>query len=223
MQLMSTADIYVRFDDVKFSKGSFTNRVQIKTRQGKTWASLPVGKQDDRSIDGITIANLDVVFGRIRSQIIENYRSARFLSDAVSIFDQVVSAGSTNLSDISYNSTICLLDYFGVLEQLTLLDIRDLQISGSGSDRVLEICRQTGAKNYLSANGGLKYLDHSKFESNGISVQYPIYKLEPWEQSGDQFDPYVSALDVVANCGPKAQDMIEIQYESWRDRIESTT
>ena len=36
------ADIYVHYDDVQFSKGSFVNRVQIKTNKGTQWLTVPL-------------------------------------------------------------------------------------------------------------------------------------------------------------------------------------
>ncbi len=38
------SDIFVFYDDVQFSKGSFTNRVQIKTPQGSRWLTVPIKK-----------------------------------------------------------------------------------------------------------------------------------------------------------------------------------
>ena len=42
LEQMRVADTYVHYDDVQFSKGSFTNRVQIKTAQGIQWLSMPL-------------------------------------------------------------------------------------------------------------------------------------------------------------------------------------
>ena len=36
------ADIYVHYVDVQFSKGSFTNRVQVKVATGSEWLTIPV-------------------------------------------------------------------------------------------------------------------------------------------------------------------------------------
>ncbi len=36
------ADVYVHYPDVQFSKGSFTNRVQVKTAGGSRWLTLPL-------------------------------------------------------------------------------------------------------------------------------------------------------------------------------------
>src|ERR1700722_18634953 len=36
------ADVYDHYDDVQFSKGWFTNRVQIKTAAGSKWLTVPL-------------------------------------------------------------------------------------------------------------------------------------------------------------------------------------
>src|SRR5436190_13002705 len=38
----SLADVFVHYDDVQYSKGSFTNRVQVKTAAGSTWMTVPL-------------------------------------------------------------------------------------------------------------------------------------------------------------------------------------
>ena len=35
-------DVYVHYGDVQFSKGGFTNRVQIKTARGIKWMTVPL-------------------------------------------------------------------------------------------------------------------------------------------------------------------------------------
>jgi hypothetical protein len=42
LEQMCLADAYVHYDDVQFSKGSFTNRVQIKTAMGVQWLTVPL-------------------------------------------------------------------------------------------------------------------------------------------------------------------------------------
>jgi hypothetical protein len=53
---IALADVFVFYTDVQFSKGSFTNRVQIKTPAGSTWMTVPL--QDlklGQSIDDVAV------------------------------------------------------------------------------------------------------------------------------------------------------------------------
>ena len=42
MEQIRLADVFVHYNDVQFSKGSFVNRVQIKTSQGTKWMTVPL-------------------------------------------------------------------------------------------------------------------------------------------------------------------------------------
>ena len=41
LEQLRLADVFVHYDDVQFSKGSFVNRVQIKTASGVRWMTIP--------------------------------------------------------------------------------------------------------------------------------------------------------------------------------------
>ena len=42
LEQIKLADVLIHYDDVTFSKGSFTNRVQIKTLDGLKWLTIPL-------------------------------------------------------------------------------------------------------------------------------------------------------------------------------------
>ena len=61
LELISLADIFVIYDDVQFSKGSFTNRVQIKSPNGKqSWLTIPMeGLKSGQKINEIFLKNIN--------------------------------------------------------------------------------------------------------------------------------------------------------------------
>ena len=42
LEQMLLADVFIHYDDVQFSKGSFTNRVQLNTESGSLWMTVPL-------------------------------------------------------------------------------------------------------------------------------------------------------------------------------------
>ncbi len=42
LEQVRLCDICVHYDDVQFSKGSFTNRVQLKLADGSRWMTVPL-------------------------------------------------------------------------------------------------------------------------------------------------------------------------------------
>jgi hypothetical protein len=129
-------------------------------------------------------------------------------------------AGGESLSDVALASTRLLRDYLGQRNGPEFADAAAMDVAGTAWNRVLEICRLVGADEYLSALGGLRYLNHEEFEAHGVDILYPEYDLSPWPQMHGDFDPYVSSLDLVANCGKEGSSRVECRIVHWRDALD---
>ena len=88
----------------------------------------------------------------------------------------------------------------------------ELKASGAKSEMIIGLCRQVGADAYLAGTGGSKdYLDLDAFARAGIRVlwqdfQHPRYAQLPMR---DSFIERLSAIDMLANCGPESARMLE--------------
>ena len=61
LEQIKLADIIVHYDDVQFSKGSFTNRVQIKTKDGFKWMTVLLEKVKlNQKIEEVQISKMDI-------------------------------------------------------------------------------------------------------------------------------------------------------------------
>lgn len=103
-----------------------------------------------------------------------------------------------------------------------MLDVRELCIDGSGSQRVLNIVRALGGSVYLTGHGARNYLDHEAFEQVGIQVNYMQYKRHPYPQRWGEFTPFVTALDLVASLGRDGLQHISSTGVAWREFISRT-
>ncbi len=76
-----------------------------------------------------------------------------------------------------------------------------LKPEGKKSSLIVDIMNKFDDASYLSGVGAKDYHDQSLFDKNGIQViwqefEHPFYK----QQYGD-FEPYLSAIDLLLNCG----------------------
>lgn len=209
IEQMRLSDTFVFYDDVQFSKGSFTNRVQVKTSQGMCWMTVPIEKTSSTT----SIKNIQICY-RINWQkkhlrlIEQSLAGAMYLKDALNILDSVYAKKHKYLGELAKESIIAVAKYFDLLNGKTIINIEDLKISGSGSERVLAIVKRLGGNIYISGHGGLKYLKHHMFDESEIRVKYMKYKLKEYKQMHGKFTPYVSILDLIANCGRNGKDII---------------
>ena len=78
----------------------------------------------------------------------------------------------------------------------------DLGLSGHRSDHLLEICRATGASDYLSPVGSRDYMtEDGVFAAAGFPVAFQGFVEVEYPQGREPFVPYMAFIDAVMNLG----------------------
>ena len=93
---------------------------------------------------------------------------------------------------------------------------RALGVAGASSQRLRDIVLGVQGTTYVTGHGARNYLDHALLEQAGIEVAYMAYELRSFPQLHGPFTPFVSALDLVANCGSEGRNVIASGTVGWR-------
>lgn len=211
-------DCYVFYDDVQFSKGSFVNRVQLKLPEGTRWMTVPIQKFHLSQRINELQPHTEINWRRQHlDQLSRCFVSTPFRHDALGLVEEVYDQEYSNIGDLSRASMIALANYFGLVAGRRFTCVSELGVSGSGTDRVLEIVKQLGGKIYITGHGATQYLNHEKFEDEQIAVNYMDYQHAPYAQKNGPFNQFVSALDLVANCGRDGVEVIISEAKPWRE------
>jgi hypothetical protein len=222
LEQIRLADIFVHYDDVQFSKGSFTNRVQVKTREGVRWMTIPLQNFSiGTSIDSVCIDESVAWRDRHLAMLSQSFKGAPYALEALNIVEDVYSKSCSTIGEISRASMIAIANYYGLLDKKKILDVRDLNVVGSSSERVLHIMAEVGGDTYITGHGGLNYLAHNLFDLAGVAVCYMHYESKPYAQLWGEFTPYVTGLDLIANCGPCGAEKICSNAVPWRKFVNS--
>jgi hypothetical protein len=219
--LMKTADLFVFYDDVQFTSNtnrSFFARVQLKTAHGRRWLTVPVRKSGrfGQRIDAVMIADREPWAARHSAAIREALRGAPYATEVEPVLAALARPWE-RLADLTIATTGLMADLLGIRRDV--LRSSAMGIAGTGSGRVLAVCRALGATRYVTGHGALAYLDHEAFESAGIAVEYMDYDHTPYPQLHGAFEPYVTALDVLANTGPAATAQVNARTVAWREMV----
>lgn len=218
LQQIGMSDIYVFYEDVQFSKGSFTNRVQIKTKDESRWLTVPLRDHHlGQLIDEVKLDDRQNWQSKHISILKQSYSEAPYCADMIALVDSVFSQKNETLSDLSKASTIALAEYLDLADGCNFVSSSGIAEKEKSTARVLGLCRHFEARNYLTAHGAADYLDHELFEQQGINVYYIDYQLIEYDQLHNDFTPYVSALDIVANIGQQSSHLLSGQKTPWKD------
>jgi WbqC-like protein family len=216
LEQIRLADIYVYYDDVQFSKGSFVNRVQIKTDRGQQWLTVPILQNFGQSIAEVAIDYRQNWQERHLQILRQAYKQATFRDEMLALVADLYCQKHTCIGALSRASLQSTLQYFDLEKGCEFMDVATLNISGTSSRRVLDIVTALQGTQYITGHGAAKYLDHSLFETAHIDVHYMEYQKKKYPQLHGDFTPFVSCLDLIANCGKTGRSYICSDTVSWQ-------
>ena len=220
LEQVNLCDAYVNYDDVQFSKGSFTNRVQIKTNSsnGFNWLTVPLKNLKL----GILINELEIDNQKNwRNQHLEMlkqaYKNAPYVKEMLELVTNLFDMPLTTIAEVSMKSIELSINYFDLARDKNFYTASKLGVEGSSSERVYQIVKYLNGTHYITGHGAKNYLDHSLFEDNGIRVEYMNYLRLPYPQQFSAFNPYVSILDIIANNGKQGKEYIKSSTIYWKE------
>ena len=217
LEQLRISDVFIHYDDVQYARGFF-NRVQIKTANGSKWLTVPLRElHRGQKINEVLIDYKTDWRSSHRESLKDAYRNAPYLNEILSLVDRVFSKNHVTLAEISKDSILMLSDYFNLGESVEFINSDEMGISGSSSQRLNDLCIAVKADIYVTGHGAKNYLDHLLFEKSQIKVEYMNYKMTPYPQLHGQFNPFVTALDLIANCGKDGVNLIKSESIYWKD------
>jgi hypothetical protein len=220
LEQIALADAYVHYTDVQFSKGSFVNRIQVKTATGIKWLTVPLaGRSIGSRISDVRIDNTRNWRRSHLDLLAQAYRGTPYRGEMLALVEQVYDPAHETIAALSSASLAALCKYFAIANPDAFLAIEDLHIDGGGSTRVLDVVRALSGTVYVTGLGARRYLDHEAFERAGVRVEYMDYAMAPYTQCHGAFTPYVSALDLIANAGAAGARCIVPKTVYWRDKL----
>lgn len=220
--LMKAADVFVFYDDVQFTSNtsrSFAARVQLKTAGGRRWLTVPVRKSGHfgQHINEVVIAEDGRWRARHRDSVWQALRGAPFAASVEPVLATIIDETRQRLCELTVDTTRQLASMLDIAPRT--LRSSEMGVGGAGSARVLAICRALGATRYVTGRGALDYLEHEAFDAAGIAVEYIDYDVTPYPQLHGTFEPYVTVLDLLANTGRQATELVRGATVPWREMV----
>ncbi|KGF71695.1 hypothetical protein DO97_16080 [Neosynechococcus sphagnicola sy1] len=208
--LIDSVDVFVIYDDVQYSKGSWRNRNQVKLPSGLRWLTVPVRYKSGLAIDQVPIdASRKAWQESHRGLLREALGTTPFFSEAITLWEAGVAAADTTISQLNVRLIQVICRYLNI--NTPLIRSRDLNLSGHRCDRLMQLLNHVGATTYLSGPSARDYLDESLFRQAQIRLEYKTYDYPPYPQPWGDFVGTVSVLDLIANTGPEARYYLKSQ------------
>ena len=206
---MARADVFVYYDDVQYDKHGWRNRNRIKTQQGPLWLTVPVrhsGRGFPRILD-IELDNRTAWARKHVASLRQAYARAPYAAEYLPAFVDLLERRWQRLVDLDIAVAGALATMLAIAPRVARSS--ELGIDGDRSERLLRICQHFGASRYLSGKAAQDYLDVPLFEAAGIAVEWQEFAHPVYTQQHGAFIPYLSAVDLLLNCGPESRRVLD--------------
>jgi hypothetical protein len=199
---MRRADIFVYYDDVQFDRRGWRNRNRIKLPGGPHWLTVPVRQRGQQLILDVEIDN-DVPWAHKHLSTIRHfYAQAPYLKRYLPELEEMLGRPWRRIVELDIAVIQLMCDWLGL--RCVSMRSSELNIKGERSQRLLDVCLRLGASRYLTGDAAKSYLDGELFARHNIEVQWHEYQHPVYPQQYGEFIPYLSALDLLLNCGERS-------------------
>lgn len=204
--IIKSVDEFIIYDDVQYTKRDWRNRNLIKTANGIRWLTIPVQVKNKYSqkICETKVSDNYWVNKHIKT-IKSNYSKASNYNEVndwiIAIFNQCQKLNY--LSDINLLFIGEILSFLNIKTKISLSNC--YLIEGNKSEKILNICLQAGASEYVTGSAAKTYLDLDSFNRNGIKIAWMDYSNNnEYLQLYPPFVHKVSIIDLIYNTGSNA-------------------
>lgn len=208
--IIRDTDEFVMLDDVQYTRRDWRNRNLIKTPHGLRWLTIPVSVRGNyyTQIKDVTVAGDE---WRVQhwNLITEAYKGAKYFNEYREQFEELyLRDNETNLSRI--NLKFIQLTNAILKISTPLRWSMEFNAPNGKSERLLHICKELNATEYVSGPAAKGYLDEALFIQNGIHVCWADYGNYPeYTQLTRPFEHGVSIIDLIFNEGPRVHDYLK--------------
>ena len=193
------SDVFVYLDNV--TKNEWINRNKIKTPDGWCWLTVPKVNKNILETPICTVEISNTVNWRRKhyNSIQFNYGRASHFEEYRNFFEKVYQSDWSFLADLNRFLIKSICAFLGI--KGVFIDASTLDVKGSRTELLVDICETLDADVYLSGVGGKNYIDYQMFEKSNIDIVFQEFKSPTYPQLHGDFIPNLSIIDYLLNCG----------------------
>jgi len=196
-QLIAAADVFVVYDNIKYTKKGWINRNRMLQNGAEAVFSIPLKKGADWLDVRDRAISEDFDRDKLLKQFAGAYRRAPCFAQTFPLLERIVRHDDQNLFAFLRHSIVRICEHLGIKTAIETSSTIAIDHALTSEEKVLALCKALGARTYLNAIGGMELYSKDRFRDQGIELKF--LKSGPFEYSqfGNPFVPWLSIADVL--------------------------
>ncbi len=156
-QLISSVDLFVIYDNIKYTKKGWINRNRILHRGQPAVISLPL-KSDSDALDVVDRQlAADFNSGKLVNRIAEAYRKAPYFAQTLPVVERIVRYDEPNLFRFLHHSIVETCRYLAIDAEIAIASAIPIDAALKGQDKVIGTLQGSRSGDvHVNAIGGME-------------------------------------------------------------------
>jgi hypothetical protein len=208
--MIQSVDLYILYDDVQYTRRDWRNRNKIKTPHGVKWLTIPVNVKGKyfQKIKDTTISDPEWNVNHLRT-LKGTYSKCEHFKEVFPFIEELyLTANHETISEINFHFISAICRYLGIKTKIVFSSEYDLSEERK-TDRLVDICQQASATEYISGPLAKDYIAEDKFKNANVKLTWMNYDgYSDYPQLHGDFVSKLSIVDLLFNCGKSSIDYI---------------
>ena len=202
ISLIKHTDRFILLDTVQFIRHGWIERNRILNQnEGWLYIKVPLIRSKRESlIKDFEINNSVNWKNKILSQLQIDKKIAPNYFQVIRLLNEVFENDYKDIVHLNKRSLESTCNYLGINREIEIFSEMELEIEpvNEPDEWALNICKALGnATEYWNPPGGKSFFDRSKYENEGIRLNFQHVELLPYNQKRENFEPGLSIIDVM--------------------------
>ncbi len=210
-QLVNAVDKFVFYDDVHYINRGWINRNRVLVNGKPTYITVQLKEASQNKL----INEIDFIDNRskIAKTLRFSYKKAPFFGQVWPLIEAVLECKSETISELAAFSVIKTCEYLGINTNFEFSSQKYADtIALRKGDRLIEICKQNKATEYINPIGGTELYEKAEFAEHGINLHFLRSNPIQYRQFSEIFVPKLSIIDVLMFNSPDSIHKILSEY-----------
>lgn len=198
-QLINAVDTFVIYDNIQFTKKGWINRNRILINGKDEYISFPLKKDSDflNVNERILSDNFTEEANKLLRKLEGAYHKAPYFNEVLPLIKGIILYPDTNLFNYISNSLQTICNYLNIKTAFIVSSTINIDHSLRGQQKVLALCKATGAKEYINPIGGTELYSKDIFKEHGLKLGFLQSLPVQYVQLKNEFVSWLSIIDVM--------------------------
>lgn len=197
-QLINAVDKFVIYDDVNFINKGWINRNRILNNGKDSLFSIPLKEASQNKLINEIEVNWDSAWkSKFLKTLEQCYKKAPFYQETLLIIEETFSIDHEPISKVIEYNLRLICGYLDIKTEIISSSAIYENTHLKAQERILAICLQEKATQYINPIGGLELYDKDFFEAKNINLNFIKSKSIEYPQFKNEFVPWLSIIDVL--------------------------